>query len=43
MNLDTRKVSEFENKKIKIIDNYIEENKNHFNNEGLKLSAKLKK
>ena len=43
MNLDERKVSEFENEKIKIIDNYIEENKINFNTEGLKLSTKLKK
>jgi len=41
--LDKRKVSEFENEKIKIIDNYIEENKINFNTEGLKLSTKLKK
>ena len=37
------KVAEFENEKIKIIDNYIEENKINFNTEGLKLSTKLKK
>jgi acyl-CoA thioester hydrolase len=43
INLDRRKVSEFENEKIKIIDNYIEENKIYFNTEGLKLSTKLKK
>ena len=43
INLDRRKVSEFENEKIKIIDNYIEENKINFNTEGLKLSTKLKK
>ena len=43
INLDERKVSEFENEKIKIIDNYIKENKNNFNAEGLKLSTKLKK
>ena len=43
INLDKRKVSEFENEKIKIIDNYIEENKINFNTEGLKLSTKLKK
>ena len=43
MNLKERKVSEFENEKIKIIDNYIEENKINFNTEGLKLSTKLKK
>jgi acyl-CoA thioester hydrolase len=43
INLDERKVSEFENEKIKIIDNYIKENKSNFNAEGLKLSTKLKK
>ena len=43
IDLDNRKVSEFENEKIKIIDNYIEENKINFNTEGLKLSTKLKK
>ena len=43
VDLSKRKVSEFENEKIKIIDNYIEENKINFNAEGLKLSTKLKK
>ncbi|WP_415278687.1 thioesterase family protein [Candidatus Pelagibacter sp. Uisw_094] len=43
INLDKRKVSEFENEKIKIIDNYIKENKSNFNTDGLKLSNKLKK
>ena len=43
INLDERKVSEFENEKIRIIDNYIKENKSNFNAEGLKLSTKLKK
>ena len=43
MNLDKRKVSEFENEKIKIIDNFIEKNKSDFDTEDLKLTSKLKK
>jgi acyl-CoA thioester hydrolase len=43
MDLNKRKVSEFENEKIKIIDNFIEQNKSDFDTEGLKLSSKLKK
>ncbi|MDA9062971.1 thioesterase family protein [Candidatus Pelagibacter sp.] len=43
MDLNKRKVSEFENEKIIIIDDYIEKNKNSFKNENLKLSSKLKK
>ena len=43
MDLNKRKVSEFENEKIKIIDNFIEQNKSDFDTEGLKLSSKLRK
>ena len=43
VNLETRKVIEFENKKIMIMDNFIEQNKNSFNYEDLKFSSKLKK
>ena len=43
MDLNKRKVSEFEREKVKIMNNYIEQNKNNFNNEDLKFSSKLKK
>ena len=43
VNLETRKVTEFENEKIKIMDNFIAQNNNNFNNEDLKFSSKLKK
>jgi acyl-CoA thioester hydrolase len=43
VNLETRKVTEFENKKIKIMNDFINKNKNNFDNEYLKLSSKLKK
>ena len=43
VDLNTRKVSEFESEKIKIMDNFIKENKSKFNNENLKFSSKLKK
>ena len=43
VNLETRKVSEFENQKIKIMDNFMALNKGSFNNEDLKFSSKLKK
>ena len=43
VNLETRKVSEFENEKIKIMDDFIGQNKSSFNNEDLKFSSKLKK
>ena len=43
VNLETRKVIEFENKKIMIMDNFIEQNKNNFNYEDIKFSSKLKK
>ena len=43
MDLNIRKVSEFEGEKIKIMNDYIKQNKNNFNNEHLKFSSKLKK
>ena len=43
INLDERKVSEFENEKIKIMSNYILKNNINFNQKDLKFSSKLKK
>ena len=43
VDLKSRKVTEFESKKIKIMDDFIYQNKNNFNNEDLKFSSKLKK
>ena len=43
VDLNTRKVSEFENTKIKIMDNYIKENRLKFNDENLKFLKKIKK
>ena len=43
IDLNVRKVSEFEIEKIKIMNDYIKLNKNNFNNEHLKFSSKLKK
>ena len=43
VNLETRKVTEFENEKIIIMNNFIKKNKSNFNNEDLKFSSKLKK
>ena len=43
VNLETRKVAEFENEKIGIMDHFIEQNKDNFNNEDLKFSSKIKK
>ena len=43
INLDLRKVAEFENEKIKIIDEFILKNNNAFKNDNLKFSSKLKK
>ena len=43
MNLDERKVSEFENDKIKIMNDYILKNNINFNQKDLKFSSKLKK
>ena len=43
VDLNERKVSEFEEEKIKIMDDFIKNNKSKFNNESLKFSSKLKK
>jgi len=43
VDLNTRKVSEFEEEKVKIMDNYIKKNVSNFNSEDLKFSHKLKK
>ena len=43
VNLKTRKVSEFEGEKLKIMDEFIFSNKSQFNNDNLKFSKKLKK
>ena len=43
INLETRKVTEFEDEKIIIMNDFIKQNKNNFNNENLKLSSKLRK
>ena len=43
VDLNTRKVKEFEEDKIKIMNDFIVKNKSNFSNENLKLSSKLKK
>ena len=43
VDLNTRKVSEFEDEKVQIMNTYIKENKSKFNNKDLKFSSKLKK
>jgi acyl-CoA thioester hydrolase len=43
VDLQQRKVSEFEKEKIKLMQEYIEKNKEFFNSENLKFSNKLKK
>ena len=43
VNLNTRKVQEFEEDKVKIMDDFILKNKSNFSTEDLKLSSKLKK
>ena len=43
IDLKVRKVAEFENEKIKIMDDFIEKNKANFKNEEIKFSSKLKK
>ncbi len=43
VDLNTRKVSEFESEKAEIMDNYINKNKAFFKNEDLKFSSRLKK
>jgi acyl-CoA thioester hydrolase len=43
VDLNERKVAEFEVEKVKIMDEFIKKNKSQFNNENLKFSSKLKK
>ena len=43
IDLEKRKVTEFEQDKLEIMDTFIEENKKNFNSENLVLSGKLKK
>ena len=43
VDLNNRKVSEFEGDKLEIMDNYIKTNKEKFDNTNLKFSSKLKK
>ena len=43
VDLGERKVSEFENEKIKIMDEYISKHKDNFKTDNLKFSSKLKK
>ena len=43
VDLNTRKVAEFENEKIQIMDNYIKINLEKFDDKNLKFSSKLKK
>ena len=43
VDLNTRKVSEFEEEKVKIMDDYIKKNVSKFNSENLKFSHRLKK
>ena len=43
INLEARKVTEFENEKLEIMDHFIDQNKDNFNNEDLKFSSKIKK
>jgi len=43
VDLNTRKVKEFEEDKVKIMNDFIIKNKSNFNNEDLKFTSKLKK
>tara|TARA_B100000700_G_scaffold285870_1_gene340228 strand:- start:47 stop:517 length:471 start_codon:yes stop_codon:yes gene_type:complete len=43
VNLNTRKVAEFEKEKFDIMTNFIEKNKSNFKTDNLKFSSKLKK
>ena len=43
VDLNQRKVAEFEDEKVKMMDQYIQENSSKFNSEDLKFSGKLKK
>ena len=43
VDLNERKVAEFEDEKVKLMDDFINKNKSNFSNENLKFSSKLKK
>jgi acyl-CoA thioester hydrolase len=43
IDLDKRKVTEFEDDKVKLMDSFIEENKSIFKNNDLVINGKLKK
>ena len=43
VNLNERKVAEFEEEKVKLMGDFIIKNKSKFSNENLKFSSKLKK
>ena len=43
VDLNTRKVSEFETEKVNLMDDYIKTNQDNFDSSNLKFSAKLKK
>ena len=43
VDLNSRKVSEFEDEKVKIMNDYIQQHSSKFNKENLKFSSKLKK
>ncbi len=43
IDLSKRKVMEFEDEKLKLMDDFIKENKSNFSSEGLLFSSKLKK
>ena len=43
VDLGQRKVAEFEEEKLKIMNDYIQKNKDKFKNDDLKFSSKLKK
>ena len=43
VDLNVRKVAEFEDEKVKLMDEFINKNKSRFNNENLKFSSKIKK
>ena len=43
IDLSKRKVTEFEEEKVKLMKDFIDENKSKFSNEGLLFSTKLKK
>ena len=43
IDLEKRKVTEFEDEKVKLMDRFIEENKSNFKNDNLVITGKLKK